>query len=150
MNFYDSGADIAHAFFDRWNRGDAEAVAELFIEDADFVNVVGYWWKTRRQIQKAHEYGFRRIFQHAVVEIIELKARELTPDIHIVHTVSTLKGQSSISAEKTETRIAVISMVAVRQQEKGFRIVSCHNTDRVEGADTHIRTGSGFNPVSYA
>lgn len=149
MNFFDSGAAIARAFFDCWNRGDADAIAELFIEDADFVNVVGFWWKTRRQIQKAHEYGFRRIFQHAVVEILELKARELTPDIHIVHTVSTLEGQSGIDGEKTETRIAVISMVAVRQQEKGFRIVSCQNTDRIEGADTHIRTDAGFSPARY-
>ena len=30
----------------------------LFTEDADFVNVVGLWWRTRAQIRDNHAYGF--------------------------------------------------------------------------------------------
>lgn len=134
---FESGEAVARAFFDRWNDG-----------DADFVNVVGFWWRNRRAIRKAHDYGFRHIFQNAKVQIIELAVRELTPDIHIVHTVSTLEGQSGVDGSATGKRVAVISMVA-RRGLSGFEIVSCQNTDRVEGADTHVRDGDGFRPTSY-
>ena len=145
---FDSAEAVARAFFDRWNDGDADGISALFAEDADFVNVVGLWWRSRRAIRKAHDYGFRRIFQNAKVEITELAVRELSPDIHIVHTVSTLEGQSGADGAETGLRVAVISMVTQRRAS-GFEIVSCQNTDRVEGADTHVRDAAGFRPASY-
>ena len=45
-------------------------------------------------------------------------------------------------------RVAVISMVT-RRGPSGFEIVACQNTDRVEGADTHVVDNSGFRPASY-
>ncbi len=149
MSDYQSGEAVARAFFAAWNAGDADAIGALFVEDADFVNVVGFWWTSRRQIRKAHDYGFRKIFQHSVIAIQTLKVRALTPDIHVIHSVSTLEGQTSLDGQATDTRTAVISMVAVRAPGQGFRLVSCHNTDRVDGADTHIRTASGFAPAKY-
>ena len=148
MTNFNDGAAVTRAFFERWNEGDADGIGELFAEDADFVNVVGLWWRNRRAIRKAHAYGFERIFQNAQVEITELKVRELRPDIHIVHTVSTLVGQTGPNGETTAPRVAVISLVTERR-ENGFVIVSCQNTDRVEGADTHVVDTSGFRPASY-
>lgn len=145
---FDTGEAVARAFFDRWNDGDAEGIASLFVEDADFVNVVGLWWRNRRAIRKAHDYGFRRIFQTAKVEITELSVRKLTPDIHIVHTVSTLDGQTGTDGAAAARRVAVITMVT-RRGALGFEIVSCQNTDRVEGADTHVADSDGFRPASY-
>ena len=145
---FESGEAVARAFFDRWNDGDADGIGALFAEDVDFVNVVGFWWRSRKAIRKAHDYGFRRIFQNAKVAITELAVRELTPDIHIVHTVSTLDGQTGVDGSKAGQRVAVISMVTHRGQS-GFQIVSCQNTDRVDGADTHVRGRDGFRPASY-
>jgi ketosteroid isomerase-like protein len=46
-----------------WNHHDAKAFASFFTEDADCVNVVGWWWKGRPQIEKkvadAHVFMFR-------------------------------------------------------------------------------------------
>ncbi len=145
---FQDGEAVTRAFFDRWNRGDAEGLGELFVEDADFVNVVGLWWRDRRAIRKAHAYGFERIFRNATLQLVELKVRELSPDVHIVHTVSTLDGQTGPDGGSTGTRVAVISVVAHRRDD-GFRIVSCQNTDRVAGADTHVVDADGFRPVSY-
>lgn len=147
-DMFETGEAVARAFFDRWNEGDADGIAALFVEDADFVNVVGLWWRNRRAIRKAHDYGFRRIFQNARVEITKLSVRELTPDIHIVHTVSTLDGQTGIGGAEASQRVAVISMVTQRRESE-FQIVSCQNTDHVEGADTHVVDTHGFRSVSY-
>ena len=145
---FQSGEAVARAFLNRWNAGDADGLGALFVDDADFVNVVGIWWRNRRAIRKAHDYGFRRIFQNARLELTELKVRELTPDIHVVHSVSTLDGQTARDGGEAGRRIAVISMVAVRGAD-GFMIVSCQNTDRVEGADTHVVDQKGLRPTSY-
>ena len=48
---YETGEDVTRAFFDAWNAQDLDWLADLFVEDADFVNVVGIWWTTRRQIR---------------------------------------------------------------------------------------------------
>ncbi len=148
MPSYSDGAAVARAFFDCWNAGDPDGIGALFAEDADFVNVVGIWWQNRRAIRKAHDYGFKRIFMHAKLTITELKVRELRPDIHIVHTVSTLEGQVGPDGMPAAPRISVISMVTERRGES-FVIISFQNTDRVEGADTHIADASGFRPASY-
>jgi ketosteroid isomerase-like protein len=34
-----------------WNRHDAKAYADLFAESGDVVNVVGWWWKGRPEIE---------------------------------------------------------------------------------------------------
>ena len=145
---YQSGEAVARAFFDRWDQGDADGIGALFAKDANFVNVVGFWWRSRKAIRKAHDYGFQRIFQNAKVQITELAVRELTPDIHIIHAVSTLEGQTGVDGAEAGRGVAVISMIA-RRGTSGFEIVSCQNTDRVAGADTHVVDGGGFRPARY-
>lgn len=48
--------DVVQRWEDAWNNADAEALAGLFAEDADFVNVVGLWWHDRERIREAHAY----------------------------------------------------------------------------------------------
>ena len=64
------------------------------------------------------------------------------------HTVSTLDGQTGTDGRTTARRVAVITLVT-RRAASGFEIVSCQNTDRVEGADTHVADDDGFRPASY-
>src|SRR6188508_1006753 len=45
-----------------WNRHDAKAYADLFTEDADVVNVVGWWWKGRAEIESKLAAGFAFVF----------------------------------------------------------------------------------------
>ena len=148
MTSFDDGESVARAFFERWNNGDADGLAALFAEDADFVNVVGIWWRNRKSIRKAHAYGFERIFRNARLSITELKVRVLRPDVHIVHSVSTLVGQTGPDGKPAGPRVAVITMVTERRGD-GFVIVSAQNTDRVEGADTHLAGPAGLTTASY-
>lgn len=36
--------EIPYLFKEAWNQYDADGIANLFFEDADFVNVTGKWW----------------------------------------------------------------------------------------------------------
>ena len=55
--------DVVVRFVESWNHRDPDALAALFDDDAEFVNVTGLWWHTRDEIQSAHAYGLTRIFK---------------------------------------------------------------------------------------
>jgi hypothetical protein len=44
-----------------WNSHDMKAFAQLFSDDAQFVNVVGMWWKNRSEIEAAMLRAIGRI-----------------------------------------------------------------------------------------
>ena len=39
--------------------------AQLFARDADFVNVVGMWWKNRQEIEQAHAHSHATFFKNS-------------------------------------------------------------------------------------
>ena len=49
-------------FVSAWNEHDMRALSRLFADDADFVNVVGIWWKSRREIEAAHAATHQTLF----------------------------------------------------------------------------------------
>lgn len=145
-----SPADIPKAFVAAWNRRDAAALAGLFAEDAEFVNVVGLWWHNRQAIYKAHEYGLRVIFPDSELTLRQVKVKELAEVIAVVHARMHLRGQSAAAGiDAPGDRITVFSFV-VQQQNEGWHCVSAHNTDVVPGKETNVVGGSGdFRAVDY-
>ena len=140
----DLPAEIAAA----WNAGDAARFAALFAEDADFVNVVGLWWEKRRAIEKAHAYGFERIFANARMTVERVKIRRLGPDASVVRFRWAMAGQTAPDGSPAGERHGIMSLVAERDAEE-WRIVSAQNTDIVEGVDTHVVSPNGRSTASY-
>jgi hypothetical protein len=56
---------IPSLFAEAWNARDADALAALFEDKAEFVNVTGLWWRDRQAIRNAHAYGLERIFNES-------------------------------------------------------------------------------------
>ena len=131
-----------------WNAGDAAGFAALFAEDADFVNVVGLWWQDRRAIEKAHAYGFARIFKSARLTVETTKTRALGPDVQVVHLQWRMEGQTAPDGAPAGPRRGIMSLVA-EQRAEGWCIVSAQNTDIVEGVDTHLVGAEGRTTASY-
>ena len=77
MEIRDTPLAVADAFAAAWNDYDAEALAGLFVEDAEFVNVVGLWWHDREHIRQAHAYGFRKIFRNSHMKLGRTAVRDL-------------------------------------------------------------------------
>src|SRR5512134_2594520 len=61
-----------------WNRHDAKAYADLFAEDGDVVNVVGWWWKGRSEIESKLTTAFAFVFRDSALTITDVKVRFLT------------------------------------------------------------------------
>src|SRR5258705_4139629 len=75
-----------------WNRHNAVAYANLFTEDGDVVNVVGWWWKGRREIESKLTAAFAFAFKQSTLTITEVQARFVKPDIAIAHVRWTMEG----------------------------------------------------------
>jgi len=89
-----SPEDIPKLFKEAWMKRDADMLASLFVEDAEFVNVVGLWWHNREDIRQAHAYGFDKIFGDSELAIRKIKVKNLSEEIAVVHARMRLKGQT--------------------------------------------------------
>ena len=77
---------------DAWNRHDGAAYAALFTEDGDCVNVLGWWWKGRAQIESKLDAAFAFVFHESQLTITETEVRFLSPTIAIAHVSWTMTG----------------------------------------------------------
>ena len=146
-----SPEQIAFHFVEAWNDRDASRIAGLFDEHADFVNVTGLWWHDRASIERAHEYGLSRIFEHSHLEVLMHRVRSLTDDVAIVHALMRLSGQSAVdSIEKPGQRRTIFSFVVRRNDDGSWSCASAHNTDVVRGMETNVIDEHGtLHAVDY-
>lgn len=75
-----------------WNRHDARAYAALFTEDCDVVNVVGWWWKGRAELERKLGAAFSFVFKESTLSIGEVEVRFLSPDIALAHVRWSMVG----------------------------------------------------------
>lgn len=139
---------IPKRFVEAWNARSAEGIAQLFEEDADFINVVGIWWENKKDIWKAHDYGLKVIFNQSTLKLGKVKVKMLASDIAVIHARMRLTGQT-LKGKPTGVRQNLFLFVA-RKSGEHWRCVSAQNTDIVIGAETHIRDEKGkLLPVDY-
>ncbi|MDQ2670689.1 MAG: SgcJ/EcaC family oxidoreductase, partial [Gemmatimonadota bacterium] len=106
---------IPAAFAAAWNARDADALAALFDEDAEFVNVVGLWWHDREAIRRAHAYGLTRIFAHSTLRIGATRVKFLGTEVAVVHARMYLEGQSPVpEVSSPGPRMNIFTFVAHR------------------------------------
>jgi uncharacterized protein (TIGR02246 family) len=74
-----------------WNRHDAKAFAAVFTENGDCVNIVGWWWKGRTEIEKKLTDAFVYVFKESTLTNTSVDIR-LTPDTAVAHVRWTMTG----------------------------------------------------------
>lgn len=75
-----------------WNKHDAKAYASLFTEDADCVNVVGWWWKGRAEIEQKLTAAHVYVFKESTLTVTNVDIRFLTSDTAVAHVRWELAG----------------------------------------------------------
>ena len=144
-----SPEDIPVAFVRAWNDRNPDALALLFDEDAEFVNVTGLCWHDRESIRKAHAYGLERIFKESLLAIDEMKVKRLSPDIAVVQTRMTLSGQAPVgTAGQAGPRTTIVSFVVHRIVDR-WRCASAHTADVVLNTETNVIDQAGMFSFGY-
>ena len=112
-----------------WNRHDGRAYAALFAEDGDVVNVVGWWWKGRAEIEQKLSAGFAFVFRDSILTIDRVDLRFLGTDVAVARTHWTMKGSKTPPAIP-EPREGV-QMIMVQKRDGKWLMVAFQNTNYV-------------------
>ena len=137
-------------FVEAWNKHDPDALASLFGEDADFVNVTGLWWHDRASIRTAHAYGLATIFNESSLTVDDITVKQLSDDIAVVHARMTLSGQTPVGAiERPGSRTSLFSFVVHRTSER-WLCVAAHDTDVIPQMETLVVDADGtYRAANY-
>src|SRR5690625_1154407 len=142
--------DIPRNFAEAWKQKDAQALASLFVEDADFINVTGIWWEHRKDIQKAHDFGFRIIFKSSQLNVLQTKVRYLTRGIATVHAKMEVIHQTNKKGELTLHKRNTLVVFVAKKSEKQWLCYSAQNSEILPGAQTFLRGEDGaYKAVRY-
>src|SRR5216684_5399303 len=120
--------DVQKRQAEAWNRHDAKGYAELFAEDGDVVNVVGWWWKGRPQIEKKLTEAHAFMFRESTLSNNEVHIKFLTSEIAVVHVLWSMVGQKSPDGTPGQPRKGIETHVLQKQGGK-WLVAAFHNTD---------------------
>jgi uncharacterized protein (TIGR02246 family) len=119
---------LANRFRLAWNTHDMTAMAKLFTEDADFVDVGGIRLKGRARIRDEHAKRHEMQFKESVMTVRSVDVRFLKPDVALVHIDWVMERDRDPDGTSRAPRNGVMSWVVVRQRDE-WRIASAHNTN---------------------
>jgi uncharacterized protein (TIGR02246 family) len=111
-----------------WNKHDADAYAALFTSDGDVVNVLGWWWRGRDQIQRKLSDGFAFVFRDSRLTIADVDVRILSPTIAIAHVHWTLDGAKTPPGAPQPPREG-IQLQVLTKEGHDWHIASFQNTN---------------------
>lgn len=150
MKIVSTPEQVPALFAEAWNNYDAEGIANLFAEEADFVNVTGLWWQQKKDIFKAHHYGLTVIFKQSTLKIVKTKVRYLSEHIATVHAKIKLTDQSPSSDGVIPQPRTTIFTFIVKKENNTWLCYAAQNTDVQPGKETFVRKENGdYEAVNY-
>ena len=116
---------LLQALFTAWAAGDADAYAELFTEDADYIAFDGVNQSGRAAIARGHRPLFERWLRGSRLVGDTPKIRLLAPAVALIH----VRGNTLLAGKSVPEpgRKSVQTLVAVKQQGS-WRFTAFHNT----------------------
>lgn len=119
-------ADVIRTGFEEaWNQHDMDAFAELFREDASFVNVRGLKMDGRIAIRDHHATVHSGFYRHSVVRLSVEDTKQLSPEVIVCHVRSELEGDQRSPGVTRSTTLTLVLMLA----DAEWKIAAAHNTE---------------------
>ena len=114
---------VMERFADSWNRHDMSDFASLFASDAEFVNVVGLWWKGRTEIRKAPEFAHETLFKNSRLTMDEIAVRAADEHVLIARCRWTLVGHVSPDGAPLAPRNGILVCILKRAEAAGQSLI---------------------------
>jgi uncharacterized protein (TIGR02246 family) len=112
-----------------WNRHDAAAYSNLFTPEGDVVNVLGWWWTGRAQIQQRLENAFQFVFRDSLLTVTDTRVRFLSTDIAVAHVRWSMSGAKMPPGAPPPHE--GIQLQVLRKQAGRWLIESFQNTNAI-------------------
>ncbi len=111
------------AMINSWNNHNYDDLKNYTTEDTDWVNVVGMWWKGRKESQYAHQVYHNTMFKTSVAEKKSVDIRFVTKDVAIAHLVWHFYGGAPLPdgtppKTKDNPNVDLATLVYVKQNGK--------------------------------
>ena len=135
--------DVLHGYGDAWNRHDMKALAELFTDDANWVNIVGMHWSGKAAVVRGHEAYHRTFFQTTDIELAETQIRALAPGVAaavVLLKVGPFTPPDGIPRPKADNRLSLV----LTKHGGQWRIAQGHNTVIDPGAQRFDPAKTGW------
>lgn len=98
-----------------WNRHDFSDLKNYTTENTDWVNVVGMWWKGRKESQFAHQEYHNGILKASVVAKQSTTIRFLTKVVALAHIYWHFNEFIDPSGKKVEPADCIATVVYVKR-----------------------------------
>jgi uncharacterized protein (TIGR02246 family) len=118
---------VATAYADAWNHHDMKTLAELFTDDAEWVNIVGMHWRSKANVIKAHDVFHRTIFQKMEIGVIDLEIRSIAPDVATAVIALRAGAFTTPDGKQQNETLDRLSLILVNRSG-AWRIAHGHNT----------------------
>ena len=122
-----------------WNAADGQGFAEAFAEDADFIHILGGYYKGRAAIEAGHRMIFGTIYKGSAVRFSVERIRLLRPDVAIVSLRQYLQFREGGAASELEARPTIIA----EKRDGKWQIAHMQNTRITETGASAKQTGKG-------
>ena len=120
---------VVEAFQAAWNAHDMAALAALFTEPADFVNVRGMWWRDRATIEQRHAAAHAGPYRETVLQG-ELRALQpLAEDLALAHLDWRLSGLKPTQNDQIRQTKGILTFL-LQRDAGGLRIRAAQNTEK--------------------
>jgi uncharacterized protein (TIGR02246 family) len=133
---------VLDGYQDAWNRHDMKSLAELFEDDAHWVNIVGMHWPGREAIVRAHDAYHWTFFRTTRIRMADVQIRPIAPGVVvavILLKVDAFTPPDGVTRPATDNCLSVI----LTQDGARWRIAHAHNTVVDPGAQRFdpVKTG---------
>lgn len=107
-----------------WNRGDSVAWADLFVDDADFVHILGGHFAGRTSIERGHRTIFDTIYKGSTNRFVVEKVRLVGDCVAIIFVFATLKLTTPGMPSQLNARPTMV----LERRDGEWKIVAFQNT----------------------
>jgi len=116
---------------DTWSRHDAPGYAALFTEDCNVVNVLGWWWKGRPELETKLTAAFAFVFRESRLTITDVQTHFIKSDVAVAHARWTMTGAMNPTGGAPAPSSGIQTLVLTRTTAGAWLIAEFQNTNSV-------------------
>jgi len=118
-----------------WNAHDIRAYAALFTEDAQIINVLGWRWRSRAELEQKLGRGFSWVFAESALSIDQVYVRLVSSNTAVATVTWSLTGARSPTGAPTDVPQRGIQTQVLRRQDDQWLIAYFQNTNSLPERD---------------